>query len=363
MKAVTRILAVGDLTLWGRQFLAGLKATGIEISHEPNVQKFAESQPPQDPQVVFLENLPESRQHIVKLRQLTRRLYWFWFGRNFTKDDLIFAMEHRAYHIIENLRPDDPRINEIFLKVAGNMETDIQFERVARGIKGVLIQGETEVPKAILAEIKSGLIRLERLGLVNEFSGATAETIVTSDGRLPFHKAQTLGDALLTVESLERTGVLWIKGSIRGEEGKVEFLQGKVISAKTGDVHALKAIFRMFLWDDLRFLFTRRDVAESAVEDKLSVSLSQVCGEGENLKKRYETIRRELPPPELKLELHPSSLHTGTMLDFTEFSALASIVEFKKVADVLDYNTLPDVPLYESLIKLRRQNIIRVVTP
>ncbi len=360
MKPVSRIMVVGDLTLWGRQFLGGLKATGVEISHEPSVQKFAETQPPPQPQVVFLENLPESRANVAKLRLLTRRLYWFWFGRNFTKDDAVFAMENRAYHLLENLRPDDKRISEIFLKLAANMETDFQFERVARGMKGVLIQGETEVPKAILNEIKTGVSKLERLGLVNEFNGASTETIVASDGKLPFHKSQSLGDALLTIESLERTGVLWIKGSIRGEEGKVEFLQGKVISAKSGDVHALKAIYRMFLWDDLRFLFTRRDASESAMEDHLNVSLAHVCTEGESLKARFEAVRRELPPPDLRLELQPSALHTGTTLDFTEFSTLASIVEFRKVADVLDYNALPDVPLYESLIKLRRQNIIRV---
>ncbi len=360
MKAVTRIIVLGDLTLWGRQFLAGLKATGMEISHEPNLQKFIESQPSPQPQIIFLENLPESRQYVAKLRTLSRRIYWFWFGRNFTKDDATFALENRAYHIFENLRPDDKRISEFFGRLAANMETDTEFERTARGIKGVLIQAETEIPKAVLSEIKTGIAKMERLGLINEFSGATIETIVTSDGKLPFHKTQSLADALLTIESLERTGVLWIKGSIRGEEGKVEFLQGKAMAAKTGDVHALKALYRMFLWDDPRFLFTRRETSESTTEDQLNVSLSHVCSEGEALKKRYEAVRRELPPPDLRLELQPSALHTGTMLDFVEFSTLASIVEFHRVADVLDFNNLPDVSLYESLIKLRRQNIIRV---
>jgi hypothetical protein len=308
-----------------------------------------------------MENTPESRGQVSKLRQKGRKLFIVWIGRNFTKEDLVFAMDNRIYCTWENLRPEDKRLHETLQKLVIGFEQVGQFEQMVRSLKAVLLQSENEVPKLIMNEIKTAVGKLEKSGLQNEFVGPTAEPVGTGEVKLPFHKTQDFGDALSTVHDLERTGVLWIRGSQPLEEGKVEFIQGKIVYAQAGEVRGLKAIYRMFLWDEARFLFTRKDAREATVDEHINLGLRYICREGIALKKRYEKIRRELPPSELKLELEPASLHANCRLEKNEFSTLASIVELNQVSQVLNYNTLPDVILYESLISLRRNNMIRVV--
>jgi len=359
--ASSKIVSVGEITQWGRQFLGALQTAQLaEVTFEPNFQKFCEAAGNQF-QIVFMEATPESRQQIAKLRQLGRRLYLAWFGRNFTKEDVAFALENRVFCIFENYRPDDKRVVDAIKKISTSLENTEQFEQLIRSVKGVLVQAEAEMPRPLLAEIKTAIGKLERFGLQNEFNGVSADLAAGPDTKLPFHRAQDFGDALSTVHNLERTGVLWVRGRLPTEEGKVEFLQGKIVAANSGEVRGVKAIYRMFLWDDPKFLFTRKDPRESTVGDSLNMSMKYLCHEGQDLKKRYEAIRRELPPLDLSLELEPSSLHAGTNLELNEFSTLASVVEFNKVHQVLDYNNLPDVYLYEALIRLRRNKIIRVV--
>jgi Domain of unknown function (DUF4388) len=356
-----RVTSVGELSLWGKQFLGSLQSANlVDITYEPSFQKFASSPLVSELQVVFLENTADSRQQILKLRQQNRRLYLIWFGRNFAKEDLFFAFDQRLFYVFENMRPDDPRLLNGMQKIVTSVDNTGALEQVLRSVKGILIQAENENSLPIVAEIKTALSKIERFGLQSEFSGSFGE-IPLSDVKLPFHKAQGFGDALTTVHDLERTGLLWIKGFVPGEEGRVEFLQGKILSASTGEVRGLKAIHRMFLWDELRFLFTRKDPRESNLVDHINLSMKFICNEGEQLKRRFEKVRRELPPGDLKLELDPNSLHAGVHLGLEEFSTLASVVEFNNVARVLDYNPLPDVALYESLIQLRRHNMIRVV--
>jgi hypothetical protein len=47
-------------------------------------------------------------------------------------------------------------------------------------------------------------------------------------------------------------------------------------------------------------------------------------------------------------------------LSSEDFSALSSIVEFGRVGLVLNYNAAFDVHLYESLIRLKKNKLIKV---
>src|SRR5206468_806071 len=105
----------------------------------------------------------------------------------------------------------------------------------------------------LLHEFKTALGKVERAGTMsNEFLSAALDGGHGDKETLPFARSQDIGDALFTVHDLERTGALWIRGNLAGQEGKVEFLQGKLVAATAGGVHGVKAIFRMFLWDEPR---------------------------------------------------------------------------------------------------------------
>jgi hypothetical protein len=360
---VCRILAVGEVSNWGKQFLISLQQENIlDVGYEPDVQGFCTSlRSNLEPQILFIESVPESRNWILNLRQNNRFLYLVWYGRSFSKEDLIFAMENRIYCVLENMRPEDKRVMEWISKLANNRDTFFEFEHIIRSVKSILLQADqNDSEKQFVTEIKTALTKIERAILQNEFHTPPLHSSNAGETKLPIHKTQGVGDAISTVADLERTGVLWIKGSLPFEEGKAEFLQGKIVAANAGEVRGVKALYRMFLWDEPRFLFVRRDPKDCILEEHLNLSLKYICEEGQNLRRRYEMVRKELPPLDLRLEFEPTILHNGTSLPSADFATLASVVEYGKVSNVLDYNPQPDVHIYESLIRLKKNGLIRV---
>lgn len=355
-----KVYCVGEVTNWGKQFLAELQSKNVievsfvssqELLHSPSILNSAV--------LVFVENTPESKKNISKLRGSTKHFYYIWFGRSFTKEDYQFALETRAYAVLEHARSEDPKLTDSISKAAENIEAEIHFEHVLHSLKAVLIEDEAnDEVKRIILEIKTAVKKLEKFGLKNELSGTGGER--DEGSTTPFYQAQDVADALYTVSELERTGALWIKGSLPGNEGYVEFIQGKIVSAVSGDTRGVKAIYRMFLWDQPKFLFSRRAPEDCMIEEQLNMSMKMVCDEGVRLRQRFERIRREIPPSELRLELEPTSLHPDTKLSAEDFSTLASVVEFGKVSQVIDNNKLPDVVLLEGLIRLKKGNLIRV---
>lgn len=362
---VLRIVAVGEISPWGRQYLTALQEQDlIELSLEPNVPRFCKSiVPTAKPAVIFVENHPESRASIQSLRHCGRSLYIVWFGRAFTKEDFAYALDQRVYCVFENTRPDEKVVVEKLGQLSLNTESDFHFEQLIRAMKSIVVQAETdEVNLPILHEIKAAISKLESHGIRNEFNSLLDSPKGEQASHLPFHKTQDFGDALTTVHDLERTGVLWVKGASDNQEAKIEFLQGKIIAAVAGHTNGLKAIFRMFLWDTPRFLFNRKDAEDSVVVDHLEISIRHLVQQGEMLRERYERIRREIPPESIDLQMESQALHGDTSLPENDFSTLASIVEFENVSRILDFNQLPDVDIYESLIRLRKAKLIRVAT-
>lgn len=361
-----RVHSVGEVSAWAAQFLGALQSANvIEVRSEPSVDVFSKGQNTANEMVIaFIENSPESRRWIQTIRERGRRCFLVWYGRGFTKEDLHFALDQRVYRVIENARAEDKALVADIRKVAAAAEIQMESEQLIHSIKSTLLQDtEQEKGSGMVDEIKSAVTKLERGVANNEFQARMSSPSV-ADPKLPFYKEQEFGDALGTVHDLERTGVLSVRGQLPGQEGRVEFLQGKIVGAVTGQVRGLKAIYRMFLWDEPRFVFGKMDPDDLVVEEHLTLGMKYIRAEGESLRTRFNLIRRELPPGEIKLELEPNALHGGVRLPPDEFSTLSSVVEFGSVGRVIDYNPLPDVAIYEALIQLKRNQMIRVaLTP
>lgn len=354
-----RFHSVGEITSWAKQFLNGIQKAGIaEIVFETNVAKFCETSSAQ-PAIALVENAPDMKQVILKIRKSGRPALVLWYGKLFSKDDMAFALENRVYAVLENPRIDDKKLVENLRRLQLSAENVQSFERHFHLLKSLLVQGEAdESANPLLTEMRTVVSKLEKTGLQSELLRAPTDVVSAEGPSVPFHKAQSFSDALTTVHELERTGTLWVKSA--EQKGCVQFLQGKIVGAAVGEVRGEKAIYRMFLWDDPGFSFNRVDPDDTIFDEHMNVSLKQICPTGEDLRQRFSKIRRELPPPDLRLELEPNSLHAGTQLSSEDFSTLTSIVEFKEVGLVLDSNPLPDVALLEALIRLRRGNMIRV---
>jgi len=351
-----KVHCLGEITPWGKQLLKDLQAANVI---EPTFQSPQEFITGTGPALVLVENTPDSKNSITKMRQSGRIFYLVWFGRGFSKEDYQFAVEARAYAVLEHARAEDIKVVDVFGKASESLEGTTKFEHLVHSLKSLLVQAEAEdANKALVTEVKTAVTKIESCILRNELLGSG--NLPTGEGATPFHRTQDFSDALQTVRDLERTGALAVKGDLPGCDGKVEFIQGKIVSAQAGDARGLKAIYRMFLWDTPKFQFSRKDPQDCFVEEPITMSLQHLSKEGEDLRQRYERIRREIPPADLKVELEPSALHAGTRLPVVDFSTLASVIEFGKVSQVIDNNPLPDVTLYESLIRLKKGNMLRV---
>lgn len=358
---VARVVGIGDVTPWGRHFFESLQGQNlIEVAYVSTVQEYLKMPGATQPQIVMLENSPDSQHCLLELRKQSRKTYAIWFGKIFSKEDLSFALEHRVYAVFENLTPESKQVSDAIRRLSGVLDRDRRYDLLVRSLKSVLLQAEGDVADSVMSELKTAVAKLGSTVSFSEFAEASGQQVPASESKLLFHQSEGFAEALETIDSLERTGVLWVKGALPYEEGRVEFLQGKIVWAASGVVSGLKALYRMFLWDEPQFLFTRRDAEEMVLHEPINAGLKHISAEGADLKRRYDRIRQELPPNELTLELDPSFLHNGVSLPLDEFSTLASVVEFGKVANVLDYNPLPDAILLEGLISLKKQSMIRI---
>lgn len=326
------------------------------------LDEFLDGKPATAHPILFVENSPESRKVIDRVREKARPSYLVWFGRGFTKEDLIYAMENRVIEVFENPRPDDQSLAGRLHKVVAHVERQQEFSQVIHALKSTLLQKEQDAEDhSFVNELKTAVAKLERSG-TSDFSQRRTFQPKDEESAIPFYKAQEFGDALATVHELERTGGLIVSGSLPEQEGTIQFLQGKIVAAQVGQVSGLKAIYRMFLWDEPKYIFTRQNPDDFEISEPITLGMKYIRAEGEAFRGRYGSIRRELPPGELKLALEPASLHPGTDLTRPEFETLSSVVELSQVGLVLDFNPLPDVTIYEALIGLKRKSMVRVVS-
>lgn len=356
-----RTVAVGEFSPWARQLFTSLSEKEIvEVTMEPDFVLFSKALAASvKPTVVFLENNSESKKTIEKLCESGKPIYLIWLAKSFSKEDLSLALENRFYTVIEAIKYDEKSTILNLKRLSQLVDSSNHFNQILRAMKSILLQTEAEFPDLpMVGELRNAVKRLEGQGLLNEFNhlktnqtGENAEAL--------FHKAQTLGEALMTIHDLERTGVLWIRGKGSDEEGKIDFFQGKVNQAVAGGCEGTKAIYRMFLWDQPRFLFNRKDPREVEVTHHLQSDINHLVKMGNFYKEKFEKIRSNIPLPGFKLEVVPGAVNNDTMIESNDFSVLSSVIEFGTVGNLVDFNDLPDVEVYESLVNLKRNNMIR----
>jgi hypothetical protein len=355
-----KVYGLGEISPSNKQFLDTLQTLKhFTVEYEPNVQKFLTQPATIGPRIVFFDYTPESKQWITRIRSSNMPCYIAWLGRLFTKEDYQFAENNRVYAVFESPNYSDKNTQQKIQKLLLAFQSKEEISHLLHSFKSILVQSESELPKTVLQEIKTALSKLNKRVLGSEFEGVGESQ--TQSNEMPFHKNQTLTDVFTTMQDLERTGVLWVQGQLAGQKGQVDFLQGKIVSASCNETQGEKAIFRMYLWENLRFLFNRKEPNQFTQIEKMSKPLAALCKEGEEYNLRFQKIKKELPPPELRVDLEPKNLNENTKLTWNDFSTLASVVEFKLVAQVLNYNSLPDIAIFESLIRLRKENKIKVL--
>ncbi len=348
---------VGNLSQSGIQFIKKLLELGIiEASFESSVDSFIESHKKEkELLIIFIEDYPENRTYLSKLRKSIPKSSIVFFGRGISKENILLCFENNVELIIDSLRPEDPKLKILLDNLASIVERRKEYETLIRTLKVLFVEGETKDPVWFLKEVKTVIGKLDSLDITSFVGSKNVDKM-----RIPFYQNQSLAEALSSVSSLERSGKLIIKGALTGQEGEIVFLQGRIASVTTGHVSGLKALYRMFLWDDLKFSFVREYPITILSDDTFNVSIKYISSQGEKQKKIYDELRCSLPPHSIVLEVDPKSITTSVKLNRNAFNTLASVIEFKQVSKILDCNSMNDVDLLASLIKLRKNKMIRV---
>jgi len=353
--------AVGDFSPWARQLFNEWQSEGLlSLSFEPNLSKFChQANGSSETRIVLVENSPKSQVSVAQLRASNQSLLILWIGQTFQKEDLAWALEQRVYGILENPSFLSKHCQQLFSKVQLAQENTNRLNLLLQSLKGLILQTDTSsYDQHFISELKTGIKKVEHLSQQNELLHPD-HSHSENPSPLPLAKSQTLGDVFLIMTDLERTGTLWIKGDQAGQDGKVEFIQGKIAFAETGTVKHLKAIYRMFCWKNPRFLFHRVEALEFK-NPTIAIPLNDLIREGQAQASRFEKIKKEIPPSSLKLDFVPQSITASTALTSQDFHALVQLIELKYVSDVLEYSAHWDIELYESLINLRKSGYIRV---
>jgi hypothetical protein len=356
--SLCEVIALGEFSSWAKQLLNHWQSEDlIQISFEGSIASFCNRAPSsQKVQIVMMENGPASKTGISLLRSSPHDLLIVWMGQSFTKEDCSFALENKLFGLMENPQLSDKKAQDLLVRAAEMRSQKNQLTHLIQSLKGLVLQSDSKnTDQELVSEMKTGLGKVEKL--VHQSNVHSGSSI------LPLAQSQGLGDVLLTLSELERTGTLWIRGAQSGQEGKVDFLQGKITFAETGSVQQLKAIYRMFSWDTPRFLFNRK--APEAYENGQLIPLEMglLVQEGEKQAQRYKRIQKQIPPLELKVDFVAQSLTVKTALSPNDFHTLVQVVEYHFVSDILDYSEKWDVDLYEGLISLKKSGHIKVMSP
>lgn len=358
-----RVIVLGETSSAGKQWLRALEEQSIlEVHAAPDQASiFEDFESVSDVPVVILENIGNCRNEIMALRKSGYPNYILWFGANFTKQDCEFALEHRVYAIFEKPETEDPKVISALKRIQFNKTRSSHFNNLVQSLKTVLVQiTSSEEQHPLFTELKAATAKLEDLEGQNEFSYSGVGQANKFESPLIASAQEDLGDAIESMEDLERTGALWIRGTEPGQEGRIEFLQGKIVLAEAGETIGLKAVYRMFLWQSPKFLFAR-EMANEVPFDAENVKYPiDLITQGRRLRHLYDSIKEEVPPSALRLSVNAPRVNDKLELNGNDFKVLSSVVEFGQVSEIVDYNPMPDSEIYQSLINLRKLDLLQV---
>jgi len=156
---------------------------------------------------------------------------------------------------------------------------------------------------------------------------------------------------LLQILSLNgRTGALRLEGP-EGEEGRIFFREGRIIHSSVGHVQGEKALFRLMMWPESRFVLEDlpREVPESIV-----ATTSSVLMEGFTHWDELRHLEDQMPPPSALFRVRPPV--TG-FIDHIELSAverdvIQGVERELPVAELLDALPHRDLETIRALLGL-----------
>ena len=147
----------------------------------------------------------------------------------------------------------------------------------------------------------------------------------------------------------------------QAEEGRIEFVGGRIVDAQAGSARGPKALFRMLGWTDATFRVMARD--GEIAETTIAAATSGVLMEGLVSLDDWVRWRALLPGRQTRIELAGDArarLH-GHALRPVEFDLLARSKSGITVAQALEDSPHPDAQVAEAICTLLARGVVRSV--
>lgn len=216
------------------------------------------------------------------------------------------------------------------------------------------------------AQLKVGdQIQIGELKFLIEMT-AEVEDIVKIANRLNVLEGEILSPEL--AKDLESFCVSLLYSQAQGElqikslhkRASIWFSSGAITGASAGAVQGIKALARIFLWDQVEWKF----VAQSAHQNYANMfhlDLMKFTHLVEDSKKRYSQVEAFVPPPQVLLSVDAQAFKLKNSWTPLEAKVIGTVAEYSSVREVLNYCPLSDLDVYEALIALRKQGLIKPV--
>ena len=147
----------------------------------------------------------------------------------------------------------------------------------------------------------------------------------------------------------------------QSEEGRIEFVGGRIVDAQAGSAHGTKALFRMLGWADATFRVMARE--GDGPQATIAAATATVLMEGLISLDEWARWGGGLPGPQTRIELADDArirLH-GHPLRPVEFDLLARSKSGVTVARALEDSPHPDAQIAEAICTLLARGVVRSV--
>jgi hypothetical protein len=173
-------------------------------------------------------------------------------------------------------------------------------------------------------------------------------------------KDRPIDDVIRELLYSQVTGELQVSSGLK--MGTVFVYAGTVSYAVTGAVNGMKALLRMLTWEQAHWRFNANKLGQFSTEG-MRLDLASFAKASQAMRISWDRVRTFVPPSNVQLKVVAHNFAQRKKWTPLETKVVASISEFHLVRDILNYCPLPDMEIYETLIELRRQNLVQPYKP
>jgi DNA-binding response OmpR family regulator len=145
------------------------------------------------------------------------------------------------------------------------------------------------------------------------------------------------------------------------QEGRIEFVGGRIVHAAVAPVQGAKALFRMLGWASANFRVLPREGMPSAAT--IAAATANVLMDGLVSLDEWARWKDALPPQRARLMLSPEARArlAGQAVSPVEFDLLARAKTGTTIAEVIESSPHPDASVAEAICKFLSRGILMAV--